>query len=278
MNSLFSCPHCGRELCRGEKSYRCPQGHSFDIASEGYVYLLPPNQKHAKVPGDNKQMVSARRMFLDAGWYEKFSNTLNILAETFLSAYNRPVRILDAGCGEGYYTGRLYEFLSRKGIPPETAGFDISKFAVKAAAKRYPKIEFAVASSFHIPVAAQSFDLAVNIFAPLVPTELERILRFHGIFIYAVPSESHLYGLKEILYEHPYKNEKKETEYPGFVLEERVPVRDMLRLSDPGAIQALFSMTPYYWKTPAEGSERLLHTEFLETEIGFDFLIYRRKE
>lgn len=276
MNSLFCCPICGAPLSLGEKAYRCPAGHSFDISAEGYVHLLPPNRMHAKIPGDNKQMVAARRAFLDAGHYQLFSDALNDLAARLLSGPDRPARILDSGCGEGYYTGRLRDSLTERGIPVEAAGFDISKFAVKAAAKRYKGIEFAVASSFHIPAAAQSFDAIINVFAPIEPRELARVLRPGGVFLYAVPSARHLYGLKQILYDRPYENEEKDVAYPGFLLEDRVPVRGTLELDDRAMIDALFSMTPYYWKTPADGSARLRETDCLNTEIGFDFLIYRR--
>lgn len=96
--------------------------------------------------------------------------------------------------------------------------------------------------------------------------------------ILAVPSQRHLFGLKEILYDAPYENEKRDTEYPGFRFLERRPVRGELLLEEPGLIQDLFSMTPYYWKTPAEGGERLRKRTFLRTEIGFDFLLYERLE
>ena len=276
MTSLFCCPICGAALHRDEKTYHCPAGHSFDRAAEGYVHLLPPNRMHAKIPGDNKQMVAARRAFLDAGYYQLFSSALNSLAAQLIAPIGHPVRILDCGCGEGYYTGRLASHLACCGAHAALAGFDISKFAVKAAARRYEGIEFAVASCYHIPAAAQEFDLAVNVFAPIAPQELLRILRPNGALLYAVPSKRHLYGLKELLYDCPYENEEKDVAYPGFCLEERVPVRGKLLLTDRAMIDSLFSMTPYYWKTSVQGSARLHDAERLETEIGFDFLIYRR--
>lgn len=54
MNSLFVCPLCGGALTRREGSYLCPAGHCFDIAREGYTYLLPVNRKHSKTPGDDR--------------------------------------------------------------------------------------------------------------------------------------------------------------------------------------------------------------------------------
>jgi 23S rRNA (guanine745-N1)-methyltransferase len=140
--SLFACPICGERLDRLEKAYVCPNGHSYDIASEGYVYLLPPNKKHSKMPGDDKAMVASRRRFLESGCYRIFSDALNNLALKYYPADGSA--IVDAGCGEGYYTSRLAEFFSEHGMNPPLCGFDISKFAVKAAAKKYRSIPFAV--------------------------------------------------------------------------------------------------------------------------------------
>ena len=41
MKSLFRCPVCGGPLDREERVYRCADRHSYDIAKEGYTYLLP---------------------------------------------------------------------------------------------------------------------------------------------------------------------------------------------------------------------------------------------
>ena len=274
MSTIFDCPVCGQRLERRGKEYICPGGHNYDIASEGYVYLLSPNKKHSKMPGDDKQMVASRRHFLESGYYRLFSDALNGLTLKALPQ-EKPV-ILDAGCGEGYYTGRLADFLAENGKTPEIYGFDISKFAVKAAAKKYRSISFAVGSMFEIPVSAASADLVTNIFAPIVPEELARVVKPGGTMILAVPGEHHLLGLKQILYDSPYENERRETEYPGFEFRGRVPVRGEIRTEDHDVMQSLFKMTPYYWKTPKEGGERLERAESLQTEIAFDFLVYSR--
>lgn len=277
MSGLFTCPVCGGPLAQGEKVWRCPHGHSYDVAAEGYVYLLPPNKKHSKAPGDTKQMVAARRAFLEAGYYEPFRRRLCELACGALRGVAAPA-VLDVGCGEGWYTGALLESLAGTGCTPSMAAFDISKAAVRAAAKRHKGISFAVASAFSVPVADASVDLAVNVFAPLVPEELRRVVRPGGFFLLAVPTARHLYGMKDILYDEPYENEYRETSYPGFVLESRGAVEGEITLTDPALIQSLFAMTPYYWKTPQEGVRRLAEAKSLRTEIGFDFLLYKREE
>ena len=87
---------------------------------------------------------------------------------------NSPV-ILDAGCGEGYYTAGIYQALMSQGRHPRMAGTDISKFSLRIAAKREHSIEFAVASSYHLPLADQSVDALLNCFSPLALEEFHRL-------------------------------------------------------------------------------------------------------
>lgn len=271
--SILACPVCGKPLARLPKAFACQEGHSYDIAAEGYVYLLQPNRKHSREPGDDRGMVAARRRFLEGGSYGIFSDALNRLALEYFPAGG--TEALDSGCGEGYYTGRLAQALRARDAA--VTGFDISKAAVKAAAKKYRGAAFAAASVFQIPVLTASADLLTDVFAPIVPEEFARAVKPGGVMILAVPGERHLYGLKEILYDAPYENEKRDTDYPGFRFLERVPVRGMLETDDPQTILDLFAMTPYSWKTPREGCERLKKVSALKTELAFDFLVYRRE-
>ncbi len=273
---LFCCPICGGPLQMEKSRLFCENGHSFDRARQGYTHLLPPNRMHSKEPGDTKEMVNSRRAFLESGAYGCFAEKLCGLVWEFLREIPSPF-LLDAGCGEGYYTGKMEAYLREKGLFPRIAGFDISKSAVKAAAGKYKGCQFAVASAFAVPAVENSVDCLTNVFAPIVPQECERVVKPGGVMILAVPGPRHLYGLKEILYDAPYENEYRETEYPGFTFVRRDTVEDTLVLDDREQIQNLFAMTPYYWKTPESGSRRLAQTEHLKTEIRFDFLIYQRK-
>ena len=131
---LFCCPLCGGALTRQEHRAVCPQGHSFDVARQGYVHLLPVNKMHSKLPGDSREMVEGRRRFLEAGYYAPFRQELCRLAAACASQLGSPagegLLLCDAGCGEGYYTAGLREALPQARV----CGFDISKLAVKAAA------------------------------------------------------------------------------------------------------------------------------------------------
>lgn len=274
--SLFACPVCMGELVREARRYACPNGHSFDLAREGYVHLLPANRMHAKLPGDGKEMLAARRRILDAGYYEPFSDCLNTLALALTAETGRPV-ILDAGCGEGYYTGRLCAALCGRGVEARVLGLDIAKPAVRMAAKRYPGLELAVGSVFHMPVASGAVDCLTSVFAPIVPAEYARVVKPGGVMILAVAAPRHLYQLKRAVYERPYENETKDTPYEGFALLKRVPVRGEITLDGGEAVRDLFTMTPYHWKTSIADREKLNALTGLTTEIGFDFLCYRRQ-
>ena len=264
--SAFRCPLCKGPLLAVGRSLRCPAGHSFDQAAEGYVNLLPVNARRAKDPGDNKEMVAARRRFLQAGHYGPFGAALGELCLALAKTARDPhsPRLLDAGCGEGWYSRQAAAALTAAGLCPEMAGYDLSKPAVRLAAKAQPEAAFAVA------------DVLLNIFSPMAREEFLRVLAPGGALVYAVPGPRHLFGLKQVLYDTPYENPCRPVDYPGFVREDERAVQSTIRLEG-GAIQDLFAMTPYYWKTPKEGAERLAKLEVLQTEIEFRFVTYRKQ-
>lgn len=268
----FCCPICGKSLIKTEHGAVCESGHGFDRARQGYYHLLPSNKMHSKVPGDTKEMVDSRRRFLSGGYYEIFRNKLCETVRDCAEKFEGKVTLLDAGCGEGYYTSAMASTL----LNADVFGFDISKSAVKAAAGMYKSITFAVASSFSIPVKDDFCDILVNVFSPLAEDEFARIVRRGGYFIYAVPGERHLIGLKNILYDQPYENERKDTAYSGFEFVKRIDVRSEIEISDSETALDLFAMTPYYWKTGVDGGKRLAGCNSLTTEIEFDFLVYKR--
>ena len=271
--SLFRCPICASPLLREEKTYRCEKNHSYDLSKEGYTHLLPPNRKHSAAPGDDKGMAAARREFLSKDYYRPLKEALCALALTHTG--DSPA-LLDTGCGEGYYTSAVYRALADKGKTPRMAGTDISKFILRYAAKREKEIEWAVASSYHLPVEDESIDLLLNCFSPLALEEFQRVLKPGGTFLYVVPAAKHLWELKEVLYENPYPNEEKETPYEGFAYEAIVPVEAEITLESQADIHALFQMTPYYWKTPKAGSDRLAALDTLTTRIAFRIHIFQK--
>ena len=155
--SIFCCPSCQKPLCREERRLVCPAGHSFDVARSGYVNLLLSQQTGRKHHGDDKRMVKARSAFLERGYYDPMRQEL---IKQGLAAARQGMTVLDAGCGEGYYTAEMAKTLREREYRPKVAGIDISKAALQEAAKRDRETEYAVASCFHLPVAGESVGTA----------------------------------------------------------------------------------------------------------------------
>lgn len=271
--SLFLCPVCGEPLTQSEKSYICPNGHCFDRAAAGYVNLLLANQKHSAAPGDDKGMAKARRAFLSGGWYLPLRYKM---CELICSIASESSCVLDAGCGEGYYTAGIYEALYQAGKTPHMAGTDISTFVIKPAAKQIKAVEFAVASSYHLPLATDSVDVIVNCFSPMAKEEFCRILKPGGTLLYVVPAAKHLWELKEVLYDTPYENEEQNIPYEGLTETAVVPVDTNMDLPNQSVIHNLFQMTPYYWKTSKSGADRLSQLDTLSVTASFRIHIFNR--
>ncbi|MGL4269590.1 MAG: 23S rRNA (guanine(745)-N(1))-methyltransferase [Plesiomonas sp.] len=299
MFSAFSyqCPLCHQplQLCRGEpRRWQCAARHQFDCAKEGYVNLMPVQHKHSKNPGDNKEMMQARRAFLEAGHYQPLRDKVAALLQESLSSQKQPpqqltghrLQVLDIGCGEGYYTAALAQVAathavhSGSGDAKEQAagqvfGLDISKVAVRYAAKRYPDVEFCVASSHRLPFADASLDAVVRIYAPCKAQELARCVRPGGVVITVSPAPRHLYQLKEQVYGdvvlHPCPVEALE----GFTLEQDLRLAYPMRLGAEAAVQ-LLQMTPFAWRASAQVWENLAAQSEFACETDFAIRIHRR--
>lgn len=269
----FICPVCGEDLSECKTDFFCQNNHHFDKAKSGYVNLLLPNRKNSKIPGDNKLMVNARSSFLEKGYYLPLADEICHLSSLFLKNNPYP-NILDAGCGEGYYTQHVYEALKQVS-KPNILGIDISKFALNKAAKRSKEISYAVGSIFHLPVANQSCDLLLNLFAPYCKDEFLRVLKADGFLFMIIPGTKHLWELKQAIYNSPYQNEVKDYTLDGFRLVEVQKINTSIFLSCNEDIKNLFTMTPYYYKTSVESMEKLQNLSSLKTKIEFEILVYQ---
>ena len=268
--SCFVCPVCGRPLFCDERTFVCESRHSFDRAKSGYVNLLQSNRKHAAVPGDNKEMVEARSAFLNAGYYEPLLNA--VFEEVRRHMPEKNAFVLDAGCGEGYYTKAIAEAAGDARV----AGVDISKSALAAAARRVKNVQFAAGSVFRLPVADASCDMVTELFAPYCGDEFLRVLKPDGVFLSVIPGARHLFGLKTLLYETPYENAVKPFSLPGFSFVSKREVKKTITIQNKTDLWNLFAMTPYAYRTKHEAQEKLLSCSALTTEISFWILAYRK--
>ena len=267
--SNFICPVCKSEISLFERTYKCPNNHCFDLSKDGYVNLLMSQQSSLKRHGDDKLMVKARRDFLEKGFYNDLRKSL---CETLKDALPDDSTIVDVGCGEGYYTSEISKVNNF-----EIFGIDISKDALKYAAKSVKNSSFAVASAFSLPFAENSADCVLSVFAPSAYEEFYRVLKSDGKLIKAIPLEEHLWELKCALYKEPYKNKPEKRNDELFKLVSQKEIKYKINLTEKEDIGNLFKMTPYYYKTGREDAERLLSLPSLETTVHFGIEIYEKR-
>ena len=250
--SALRCPIEQSSLQLVDGSWRCENGHSYDVAKQGYVNLLPVQNKRSKDPGDSKAMVQARRELLEQGYYEPLAQ---VLADTVLAQGEQAV--LDAGCGEGYYLRYLVEQAEKNGTDLSMAALDISKWAVQAAAKRDKRLSWMVASNNSIPLDDNSVDTILCVFGFPVEAEFKRVLKPGGRLIMVDPTGDHLKELKAIIYsgiKTKSDNLPVNSEYWSLASEQRVTFQ--FELNNNQAVQNLLTMTPHLYRSSAEGRER----------------------
>lgn len=275
--TLFSCPVCKNNLFIDGKTWECPNNHSFDKAKEGYVNLLLSHQKKTKNPGDNKLMISARRLFLDSAFYEPLvEGIVDVLSEQLSSQVLSNLNILDAGCGEGYYLKTLENLLKAES---NLFGFDISKDAIKMAAKRYKDIDFFVASIHNIPIQESSIDVILSVFSPINEAEFYKVLKPNGIVITATPYKKHLSGLTEIIYDQHNDHDSHIGDFNQelFTNKTNKIVSYQLNLDNNEDIMNLFKMTPYYYSSSKANSELVSDLTTLETLVEFEVNLFVKK-
>lgn len=270
--SIFICPICKKALELEHKTYRCIDNHCFDIAKEEYVNLLPINSKKSKLPGDNSQMIQARRSFLGAGYYQRLAERLsNIITELLNSRTD--VNILDLGCGEGYYTGLISGSTDKS---YNYSALDISKVAVKYGSKRYKDVNFCVASAFNMPIESDSIDLLYRIYAPSSDTELERVIKKGGYLVTVTPGDRHLYNLREIIYDKVLNLSTKSDESDIFSVIGQESLHYNMHIKEQQSMSNLIDMTPFGWKIKPEDRETLLSQGTWDIECDFTITILQK--
>ncbi len=277
LSSALCCPFCREKMMLTEdgKSLVCQGGrrHCFDISASGYVNLLPSHPGG----GDSRDAVRARSAFLNSGHYAPVADTLcAVLAE------HLPQRgiVIDAGCGEGYYSARI----AQDGF--DVIGFDLSKYAVESAAKRSVRENasggghalFGVAGIFNMPVPDSCASAVTNIFAPCAPGEYGRVLRDGGILAVVSAGPLHLMGLKSLLYETAYENGDRADLPSDWKTAEQRRLTYDITLDTEDEIMNLFSMTPYYWRTSAADRDKLTGRGSLKTPVDVVITVYNKPD
>ena len=269
--NTFICPVCHEPLQDNGSSYVCINKHNFDKSKFGYVNLLMSNQSSLKHHGDDRLMVRARKDFLSKGYYSFLLDEIIKICKKYLPS---DACLLDAGCGECYYSDGVSKAFNDYSI----IGVDISKDALEFAGKRGVKFPLAVASLFELPVPSSSQDTVINCFSPKAEDEFKRVLKDNGILIRIVPLEEHLFSLKEAIYKNPYLNDKPTEDINNLKFVEYREIRKELYINDNIDISNLFKMTPYYYKTGRDDQEKLLSLSNFTTQAAFGIFVYRKEK
>lgn len=273
--SILICPYCKSSLSdSSEKTYTCENNHSFDIAKQGYLYLLPVNQKKSKEPGDNEMMIAARRNFLELGFYDPLIESIKEIITDKLSFETSAIVTLDAGCGEGYYSEKALNNLL--GLDTEILGTDISKYAVKNAAKKYKNNFYFVSSVYNLPVANTCVDLILSVFSPIMVEEFIRISAKQGYVIIVSPAPNHLREMAELIYDtfRPHTSNIVKKMTPLFKHDSTKRTTFKINMKSAEDLLFLLKMTPYYWSTGIERLENITNKNELSISCDFNIDIF----
>lgn len=252
------CPKCRNPLFLEDRSYKCKNNHCYDIAKEGYLNLLLSKTNC----GDQENLVKARINFLNKGFYDP-------LLVHIKKNLGTATDVLDCGCGVGYYSQKLADYFTITGI-------DISKEAIRRAAKQDKISSYIVCSSNSIPIQKKYFDGIYVIFAPLFEESMESLLKRNGKLIVVHPGTNHLYQIKEKIYNEPYYNSKPNLDLNLFDLTKEYNITYDINLNNYD-LRNLIGMTPYLYKTNKSDLDKLNNIDNLTVTIDFLVAVYNKK-
>ncbi len=290
--AIFCCPACGAGLERDAQVLRCENGHAFDIARQGYVNLLLAQHRRSADPGYSQDMITSRHEFFAAGHYRRLADGVADLVAEYLPEAAWPAEargrvaaeadarvVLDAGCGEGYYLRCLRDRLAGLSVAGTVlAGIDVSKHGIRLAARGDPDGQYAVASSYRIPVPPGRVSVLLSHFSPVSADDFPRAVAPDGVVLVGGPGADHLFSVKELVYAAParHRPDTALAAVAGFALIATRRIRYPLELRGPGQVGRLLRMTPYFWSAGPQTQARLAGLDALDTEVDVIVRAYRR--
>jgi len=266
-SQIYRCPLCQSLLQTQDKYWRCEQGHCFDVARQGYVNLLPVQQKKSKQPGDSKEMVEARYQFLSSGVYQPIADAVWQALLTWIP--DECAGILDAGCGEGYYLNALNNQLIDNN--PVLVGLDIAKPAVHKAAVLYKQPQWIVGSNRGLPLIDACLDAVICMFGFPCFDEFARVLKPAGVVVMVDPAEQHLIELRRLIY--PDIKQKPAVDPSVWEKAGLVSITDtVLKYQQPGLskqqLHNLMLMTPHFFRAPQGAREKIEQLDTLDVTVN----------
>jgi 23S rRNA (guanine745-N1)-methyltransferase len=270
----LACPIDGLPLLSQARQLVCENGHSYDIARQGYVNLLPVQHKRSKQPGDSKDMVVARTQFLNSGVYQPVADCLADLIETRL---NDECCLLDAGCGEGYY---LDHVVNRFGADDHSyIGLDISKPAIVAATRRNSQISWVVGTNRQPPLVAASVDIILCVFGFQSFDGFDKCLKPGGKVILVDAGAEHLQQLRQIIYAEDRSSSQSEVAAVAAKGFSMIDTRQLCFTT--GAIENeqlnnLLLMTPHLFRATRQGKAAVSRLQQLQLTVDVVFRVFEK--
>ncbi len=277
----LACPLDGRRLESRDRQLFCDKGHTYDLARQGYVNLLPVQHKRTKHPGDSKEMVLARSQFLNSEIYEPVAHKLAEITGSSITD-SKNFCCLDAGCGEGYYLDYVFNYLqgANHSCAISFIGMDISKFAIHEAAKRNKQISWVVGTNRQPAVEVGSVDIILCVFGFQSFEGFNKILKSGGKIILVEPGADHLIELRKIIYSEvkrtPIQN-LDQLEDMGFSVLDSQPLQFKTGAINNKQIHDLLIMTPHFYRAAKEGREAAANLEQLDLTVDVMFRILEKK-
>ncbi|MGB0937395.1 MAG: 23S rRNA (guanine(745)-N(1))-methyltransferase [Colwellia sp.] len=270
----YICPLCHKALKLFEKTFKCENNHSFDKAKQGYVNLLPVQHKHSKAPGDNKAMVEARRAFLDKGFYQPL---VDKMCEWHKKYDITGSNLLDAGCGEGFYTHQHKISVGSEQNANTVYGVDIAKEAIKIAAKRYKNCHFSVGTLSKLSFENNFFSWITSVYAPILEEEFTRVLKDNGYLLTVTPAENHLFELKSLIYTQANTHDTSNPAIKNLSLVEEQRLTYPMLFEQSEDALSLLAMTPFAFKASEDVLETIKKTDNFSCQADFILRLYQKR-
>ncbi len=252
--AVLACPHCAQPLALSSSEAACPAGHNFDRAREGYLNLLVGGRLNSgTVPGDTAESLAARRRFLASGNYAPIAAALDDAVGELDGV------VLDVGCGEGYYTSHLRA--------ARCCALDVSKQAIKMAARLLPSALSVVGSAYRLPFQDSSLDVVTSVFAPHPVEEFARVLRPGGRWVTITPGPQHLVEMHPAIADDGVSKAAERRRRRSEPLAQAATAQrcEFTVELNPAAGDDLFAMTPIRWQA---GARPVLHSVTVDVWVS----------
>ena len=287
--AVFACPVCAEAMrVRDEQEpvLVCVQGHAFDFARQGYVNLLLAQQKHSLQPGYDRETLQARKAMLAAGFFDPLAaqlvECLRDVPDT-LAPRQEPLRVLDAGTGEGFvFAKAINDFVASSRRCVSAVGTDISKAAIQLACQLDAPVMWCVANLMkRLPFAGEAFGVLLNILAPANAEEYCRVLRQDGYLLKVLPLEEHLAEIRKAIYER----ERKASTSNAATTAELAAHFNLLaeyelcyrRPIGTALTENLLHMSPLFWKGKKERIARTLEEGLPQVTVHLSVTLWKKR-